>query len=76
MLTAIVTGAAEGAAAAVGELRAAAAGGSAVALQAPADVRERVDSWGPVGGLDLMRRVKDEFDPEHRFAPGRFVGGI
>ena len=35
-----------------------------------------VDMWGPVGGLDLMRRVKDQFDPEHRFAPGRFVGGI
>jgi len=48
----------------------------AVVLQAPDDVREQVDSWGPVGGLDLMRRVKDEFDPDHRFAPGRFVGGI
>jgi glycolate oxidase FAD binding subunit len=32
--------------------------------------------WGPVGGLALMRRVKDQFDPGHRFAPGRFVGGI
>jgi glycolate oxidase FAD binding subunit len=76
VLTAVVTGAADGAAAAVEDLRAAATGGSAVVLQAPPAVRERVDSWGPVGGLDLMRRVKDEFDPEHRFAPGRFVGGI
>ncbi len=76
VLTAVVTGGAEGAAAAVEDLRAAATGGSAVVLQAPPAVRERVDSWGPVGGLDLMRRVKDEFDPEHRFAPGRFVGGI
>lgn len=34
--------------------------------------------WGPVGegALALMRRVKDQFDPEHRLAPGRFVGGI
>jgi glycolate oxidase FAD binding subunit len=63
---------------AVERLRAAAtrAGGYAVVLTAPPDVRRAVDMWGPVGGLALMRRVKDQFDPEHRFAPGRFVGGI
>jgi glycolate oxidase FAD binding subunit len=60
----------------VADLREVAVGGSAVVLQAPAQVRARVDAWGPVNGLALMRRVKDEFDPEHRFAPGRFVGGI
>jgi glycolate oxidase FAD binding subunit len=32
--------------------------------------------WGPVPGLDLMRRLKDEMDPGHRLSPGRFVGGI
>jgi glycolate oxidase FAD binding subunit len=69
-------GSADDTGAAVEQLRSAATGGSAVVLQAPDDVREQVDSWGPVGGLDLMRRVKDEFDPDHRFAPGRFVGGI
>ncbi|MFI7599887.1 FAD-binding oxidoreductase [Actinoplanes sp. NPDC049681] len=59
-------------------LRAAAvrAGGHAVVLTAPREVREAVDVWGPVPGLALMRRVKDRFDPGHRFAPGRFVGGI
>jgi glycolate oxidase FAD binding subunit len=59
-------------------LRAAAvrAGGHAVVLTAPAGVRERLDMWGPVPGLALMRRVKDQFDPGHRLAPGRFVGGI
>ena len=35
-----------------------------------------VDMWGPVPGLDLMRRVKDQFDPDALLAPGRFVGGI
>jgi glycolate oxidase FAD binding subunit len=35
-----------------------------------------VDSWGPVPGLGLMRRVKDQFDPDALLAPGRFVGGI
>jgi glycolate oxidase FAD binding subunit len=47
-----------------------------VVLQAPAGVRDAVDLWGPVPGLGLMRAVKDRFDPEHRMAPGRFVGGI
>jgi glycolate oxidase FAD binding subunit len=59
-------------------LRAAAVrvGGHVVVLTAPAAVRQVVDMWGPVGGLALMRRVKDQFDPDHRLAPGRFVGGI
>ena len=51
-------------------------GGHAVVLDAPAEVRDILDMWGPVRGLALMRRIKDQFDPEHRFAPGRFVGGI
>jgi len=29
-----------------------------------------------VTGLPLMRAVKDQFDPGHRMAPGRFAGGI
>ena len=68
----------ESAPAEVERLRATAvrAGGHAVVLTAPQPVRETVDMWGPVAGLALMRRVKDRFDPEHRFAPGRFVGGI
>ncbi|MDY7088086.1 MAG: FAD-binding oxidoreductase [Actinomycetota bacterium] len=51
-------------------------GGHAVVLTAPSPVREIVDMWGPVPGLALMRRIKDQFDPAHRFAPGRFVGGM
>ncbi|MGA8847275.1 MAG: FAD-linked oxidase C-terminal domain-containing protein, partial [Nocardioides sp.] len=51
-------------------------GGSAVVLDASADVKAALDVWGPVPALDLMRRVKDQFDPDHRLAPGRFVGGL
>ena len=51
-------------------------GGSVVVVDAPAAMKATVDVWGPVPALDLMRRVKDQFDPEHRLAPGRFVGGI
>ncbi|HMA47351.1 MAG TPA: FAD-binding oxidoreductase [Frankiaceae bacterium] len=36
-----------------------------------------LDVWGYRGdALDLMRRVKDRFDPAHLLSPGRFVGGI
>jgi glycolate dehydrogenase FAD-binding subunit len=59
----------------------AAAGGppvlaSAVVVHAPAAVRELVDPWGPVPSLPLMRAVKEQFDPGHLMAPGRFVGGL
>jgi glycolate oxidase FAD binding subunit len=50
----------------------------AVLERAPREVLEVVDPWGPIaaGPLTLMRRTKDQFDPQHRLAPGRFVGGI
>ncbi|HET7399954.1 MAG TPA: FAD-binding oxidoreductase [Intrasporangium sp.] len=69
---------AEGLAAFVTSLRSAQPGfgGSVVVLEAPAAVKQGVDVWGPVGGLDLMKAVKAQFDPERRLAPGRFVGGI
>jgi len=51
-------------------------GGSVVVLEAPGDLKADLDVWGPVGGLQLMRAVKRQFDPERRLAPGRFVGGI
>jgi len=51
-------------------------GGSAVVLDGSAAVKQAVDPWGPVPALDLMRRVKEQFDPDHRLSPGRFVGGI
>ncbi len=50
--------------------------GTAVLVDGPAGVKRAVDVWGPVPALDLMRRVKDRFDRDHRLAPGRFVGGI
>ena len=50
--------------------------GSCVVLAAPASIQDSVDLWGPVPGLALMRRVKEQFDPDQRLAAGRFVGGI
>ncbi|HKS49770.1 MAG TPA: FAD-binding oxidoreductase [Amycolatopsis sp.] len=62
----------------VGRLRdqSAAWSGDVVVLDGPPPVKAAVEVWGPVRGLNLMRRVKNEFDPGHRLAPGRFVGGI
>lgn len=51
-------------------------GARVVVAQAPPEVAGAVDLWGEVPGLGLMRRVKDQFDPGHLLAPGRFVGGI
>ncbi len=51
-------------------------GGSAVLRCAPPHRKAGLDVWGPVPAWGLMRRLKDQFDPEHRLAPGRFVGGI
>jgi glycolate oxidase FAD binding subunit len=49
---------------------------SAVVLTAPAAVRGKVDMWGPVPSVSLMRAVKEQFDPGYLMAPGRFAGGL
>jgi glycolate oxidase FAD binding subunit len=45
-------------------------------VHAPSRATDLMDLWGPVLSLPLMRAVKDQFDPGHRMAPGRFAGGI
>ncbi|HTZ23687.1 MAG TPA: FAD-binding oxidoreductase [Streptosporangiaceae bacterium] len=45
----------------------------AVVVYAPDEVRELTDTRGPVPSAALMEAVKDEFDPEHRMAPGRLA---
>jgi glycolate oxidase FAD binding subunit len=52
-------------------------GGTLVITAAPDEIRERIDVWGtPPPAFRLMRALKERFDPEHRFNPGRFVGGL
>jgi glycolate oxidase FAD binding subunit len=51
--------------------------GSAVLAAAPPALRQRTDPWGaPPPGLEVMRRLKRELDPDGRLAPGRCAGGI
>ena len=54
-----------------------AAEGSLILQDAPATLKTRVDAWGKPGdGLDVIRRLKAEFDPRGLCNPGRFLGGI
>ena len=48
----------------------------AVVVYAPDDVRDLTDAHGPVPSLALLLAVKDEFDPEHRMAPGRLADAV
>jgi glycolate oxidase FAD binding subunit len=52
--------------------------GYVVVTGGPADVRRRVNPWGPIppGALALMRAVKTTFDPDGRLNTGRFVNGL
>jgi glycolate oxidase FAD binding subunit len=49
--------------------------GAVTVLAAPAAVLAAAGPDGPLPGLDLMRAVKDQFDPGHRLFPGRFHWG-
>ena len=49
-------------------------GGSLVMMAGPDDLRREVGAWGtPPPTLELMKRLKNEFDPERTLNPGRFV---
>jgi len=47
--------------------------GGMTVLAAPTAVRAAAGPDGPLPGLDLMRAVKDQFDPDHRMFPGRLL---
>jgi glycolate oxidase FAD binding subunit len=52
-------------------------GGVLVVERCPAELKARLDVWGPVGDdFETMRKVKAAWDPKSTLAPGRFVGGL
>lgn len=53
-------------------------GAHAILADAPAPLRAKQDPWGavPPPALELMRRLKQRFDPTMTCNPGAFVGGI
>ncbi|HWH10047.1 MAG TPA: FAD-binding oxidoreductase [Solirubrobacteraceae bacterium] len=63
---------------ALAELRRAVHPAACVLLDAPEQLRAEVDVWGvgPGTELDLLRRVKQSFDPAGVCNAGRYAGGI
>jgi glycolate oxidase FAD binding subunit len=51
--------------------------GQARILFCPIELKRAVNVWGPApGDAGLMRRIKNAFDAQNIFAPGRYVAGI
>ena len=52
-------------------------GGDAIVESCPPVVSELIDVWGPApSGMEIMRRIKRQFDPMGLLNPGRFIGGL
>ena len=52
-------------------------GGGAIVERCPDDVKANIDVWGEEpSGMQIMRRLKRQFDPQNILNPGRFVGGL
>ncbi|MFB2837245.1 FAD-binding oxidoreductase [Floridanema evergladense] len=46
-------------------------------LEAPLAWKKQLDVWGYSGNaFDVMRKIKQQFDPDNIFSPHRFVAGI
>ena len=51
--------------------------GHVAMVDAPAGVKRDLDIWGPTpAAFFLMRRIKQQFDPQRLLNPGRFVGRL
>ena len=52
------------------------AGGSLVVERAPSELKREFGAWGLTESAALlMRRVKEQLDPDDIFSPGRFALG-
>lgn len=53
------------------------AGGNLVVEQCPPHIKHKISVWDEVGeSIAIMRRMKQQYDPNRILNPGRFVGGI
>ena len=52
-------------------------GGTLVVERCPHQIKPQIDAWGPAGDdFEIMRKVKQRWDPKGILSPGRFVGGL
>ncbi|NJM63037.1 MAG: FAD-binding oxidoreductase [Oscillatoriales cyanobacterium RU_3_3] len=52
-------------------------GGFLTVLTGPIELKQKLDVWGYNGSaIDLIRKIKHQFDPDNILSPNRFVGGI
>jgi glycolate oxidase FAD binding subunit len=53
-------------------------GGSLIVERGPIELKRLYDVWGTINReiLDIMTKIKSEFDPAGLLNPGRFVGGL
>jgi len=52
-------------------------GGSLVVEACPLALKEKIDVWGePSADFPLMRRIKEQFDPQGILSSGRFLGRL
>ena len=52
-------------------------GGSLVVLRCPMSLKAKLDVWPEPGdAIIVMRKLKEQFDPNGTLSPGRFIGGI
>lgn len=52
-------------------------GGFLSVMVAPISVKNQVDVWGYQGNaLEVMRKIKQQFDSDNILSPNRFIGGI
>lgn len=52
-------------------------GGSYVIEKCPLAVKQQMDVFSDVGSsIEIMRRIKDQYDPANTLNPGRFAGKI
>ena len=52
-------------------------GGDAIVETCPQAAKELIDVWGVApSGMEIMRRIKAQFDPDNVLNPGRFIGGL
>jgi glycolate oxidase FAD binding subunit len=48
-----------------------------VVESSPLLIKKQIDVWGEArSDYEVMRRLKEQMDPEGVLSPGRFVGGI